>query len=145
LSGEIVPPPPARGRSRLFQPGQSGNLTGRRRGSRNKATLAAAALAVEPALAEDMSLAAVGNGEIAEPSPQNAERGAGDECGHHSARLRRDHAGRVGNDRRGLRNLCANRRHCQEAGRPGQLLQILTAGDDVEDEHEDIADADSDP
>jgi hypothetical protein len=60
-----VPPPPARGRRRLFQPRQSGNPAGRRRGSRNKATLAAAALldgealgltrrAVEAALAGDM-------------------------------------------------------------------------------------------
>ena len=44
MSDEIVPPPPARGRRRLFQPGQSGNPAGRRRGSRNKATLAAATL-----------------------------------------------------------------------------------------------------
>ena len=64
MSDEIVPPP-ARGRRRLFQPGQSGNPAGRRRGSRNKATLAAATLvdrealgltrrAVEAALAGDM-------------------------------------------------------------------------------------------
>ena len=98
-----------RGRRRLFQPGQSGNPAGRRRGSRNKATLAAATLldgealgltrrAVEAALAGDMlamklclervlprcherpvrfslpSLAAIGNGEIDEPSPQNVSR-----------------------------------------------------------------------
>ncbi len=109
MSAEIVPRPLARGRRRLFQPGQSGNPAGRRRGSRNKATLAAATLlygealaltrrAVEAALAGDMlamrlciervlprcyerpvtfslpSLAAVGNGEIDEPSPQNASR-----------------------------------------------------------------------
>ena len=60
-----MPPPPARGGRRLFQPGQSGNPAGRRRGSRNKATLAAATLldgealgltrrAVEAALAGDM-------------------------------------------------------------------------------------------
>jgi hypothetical protein len=89
--------------------GQSGNPAGRRRGSRNKATLAAATLldgealgltrrAVEAALAGDMlamklclervlprcqerpvtfslpSLAAIGNGEIDEPSPQNVSR-----------------------------------------------------------------------
>jgi hypothetical protein len=44
VSDEIVLPPPARGRRRLFQPGQSGNPAGRGRGSRNKATLAAATL-----------------------------------------------------------------------------------------------------
>ena len=64
MSDEIVPPP-ARGRRRLFQPGQSGNPAGRRGGSRNKATLAAATLldgeapgltrrAVEAAFAGDM-------------------------------------------------------------------------------------------
>jgi hypothetical protein len=65
MSDEVVPRPPARGRRRLFQPGQSGNPAGRRLGSRNKATLAAATLldgealgltrrAVEAALAGDM-------------------------------------------------------------------------------------------
>jgi hypothetical protein len=55
---------PARGRGRPFEKGRSGNPAGRRRGSRNKATLAAAALlagesealtrkAVEMALAGD--------------------------------------------------------------------------------------------
>ena len=93
----------------IFQPGQSGNPAGRRRGSRNKATPAAATLldgevlgltrrAFEAALAGDMvamklclervlprcderpvtfalpPLAAVGNGEIDEPSPQNVSR-----------------------------------------------------------------------
>jgi hypothetical protein len=43
MSDEIVPAP-ARGRRRLFQPGQSGDPAGRRRGSRNKAALAAAIL-----------------------------------------------------------------------------------------------------
>jgi uncharacterized protein DUF5681 len=64
MSDEIVPPP-ARGRGRLFQPGQSGNPAGRQRGSRNRATLAAATLldgealgltrrAIEAVLAGDM-------------------------------------------------------------------------------------------
>ena len=63
--------------------------------------------------------------------------------------MRRDHAGRGGNDRRGLRDLCANGRHCQGAGiakeqvAQGNLLRILTAGDDVEDEDEDIGDAEA--
>ena len=65
MSDEIVPRPPAHGRRRLFQLGQSDNPGGWRRGSRNKATLAAATLldgealgltrkAVEAALAGDM-------------------------------------------------------------------------------------------
>jgi hypothetical protein len=64
MSEEIVPSP-ARGRRRLFQPRQSGNPAGRRRGSRNKAALTAATSldgeameltrrAVEAALAGDM-------------------------------------------------------------------------------------------
>jgi hypothetical protein len=64
MSDEIAPSL-ARGRRRLFQPGPSGNPAGRRRGSRNKATLAAATLldgealgsthrAVEAALAGDI-------------------------------------------------------------------------------------------
>jgi len=43
------------------------------------------------------SLAAAGNGEIDEPSPQNVARAMG------SARVRRDHAGRGDNDLRDLR------------------------------------------
>ena len=112
-------------------------------GWRNNATLAAAALldgealgltrrAVEAALAGDLlamklclervlprcherpvtfslpSLAAVGNGEIDEPSPQ-----------HGTASTAREKVAR------------------------GNLLQILTAGDDVEDEDDDIGDAEA--
>jgi hypothetical protein len=64
MSENISPKPPARVRGRPFEKGRSGNPGGRRRGSRNKATLAAAALlagesealtrkAVEMALAGD--------------------------------------------------------------------------------------------
>jgi Family of unknown function (DUF5681) len=64
MSDEISPKPPGRLRGRPFEKGRSGNPGGRRRGSRNKATLAAAALlagesealtrkAVEMALAGD--------------------------------------------------------------------------------------------
>ena len=64
MSDEISPTLPARVRGRPFERGRSGNPGGRRRGSRNKATLAAAALlagesealtrkAVELALAGD--------------------------------------------------------------------------------------------
>ena len=95
MSDEIVPPP-ARGRRRLFQPGQSGNPAGRRGGSRNKATLAAATLldgdapgltrrAIEAALAGDM---------------------------------------------------------LEKVAR-GSLFQILTAGDAVQDEDEEVGDAEA--
>jgi hypothetical protein len=77
MSDEIVLPR-ARGRRRLFQPGQSGNPAGRRRGSRNKATLAAATLldgealgltrrAVEAALAGDSDEAVSRTGAAAVP------------------------------------------------------------------------------
>jgi hypothetical protein len=66
MSNDISPKPPGRLRGRPFAKGRSGNPGGRRRGSRNKATLAAAALlagesealtrkAVEMALAGDPS------------------------------------------------------------------------------------------
>ena len=44
MSDLILPKPPGRARGRPFEKGRSGNPGGRRRGSRNKATLAAAAL-----------------------------------------------------------------------------------------------------
>ena len=64
MKNGILPKPPGRGRGRPFEKGQSGNPAGRRPGSRNQATLAAAALlagesealtrkAVEMALAGD--------------------------------------------------------------------------------------------
>ncbi|HMD66915.1 MAG TPA: DUF5681 domain-containing protein [Stellaceae bacterium] len=64
MSDDISPRPPARVRGRPFEKGKSGNPGGRRRGSRNMTTLAAAALlegesealtrkAVEMALAGD--------------------------------------------------------------------------------------------
>jgi Family of unknown function (DUF5681) len=64
MSNDISPKPPGRLRGRPFKKGRSGNPGGRRRGSRNRATLAAAALlagesealtrkAVEMALAGD--------------------------------------------------------------------------------------------
>jgi hypothetical protein len=164
MTGEIVP-----------QPGQSGN-PGRRRGSRNKATLAAAILfdgealeltrtAVEATLAGDMlemklclervlprcherpvrfclpSLAAIGDGEIDEPSPQNPSRAmnavpAALACGGITPGSRQR-----SNDRRG----CANAGIVGEKVAQGNLLQILTAGDDVEDEDEDDDIRDCDP
>ena len=64
MSDVLLPKPPGRARGRPFEKGRSGNPGGRRRGSRNKATLAAAVLlagesealtrkAVEMALAGD--------------------------------------------------------------------------------------------
>ena len=44
MSDLLLPKPPGRARGRPFETGRSGNPGGRRRGSRNKATLAAAAL-----------------------------------------------------------------------------------------------------
>ena len=44
MSDLILPRPPGQARGRPFEKGRSGNPGGRRRGSRNKATLAAAAL-----------------------------------------------------------------------------------------------------
>ena len=44
MSDLVLPKPPGRARGRPFEKGRSGNPGGRRRGSRNKATLAAAAL-----------------------------------------------------------------------------------------------------
>src|SRR5262244_1738360 len=84
MSDEIVPP--ARGRRRLLQTG-AGNPAGWRWGARNKAALAGDMLAMKlclerlppqcderPVTFSLPSLAAVGNGEIEEPSPQNVSR-----------------------------------------------------------------------
>jgi hypothetical protein len=171
MSDEIVP---ARGRRRLFEPGQSGNPAGRRRGSRNKATLAAAALldgeapgltrrAVEAALAGDMlamklclervlprchervvtfslpSLAAIGNGEIDEPSPQNVSQAMNAvttalACGAITP-------GEAATIARVYETFVRTAGIAKE--KVGHsLLRILTAGDDVEDEDEDFGDAD---
>jgi hypothetical protein len=175
MSDEIVPPP-ARGRGRLFQPGRSGNPAGRRRGSRNKATLAAATLldgealgltrrAVEAALAGDMlamklcfervlprchdrpvtfslpSLAAIGNGEIDEPSPQNVSRAMNAvttalACGEITPGEAATIAGVY-------ETFVRTAGIAKEKLAQGNLLRILTAGDDVEDEDEDIGDAEA--
>ena len=44
MADEVITNVPGRGRGRPFEKGRSGNPRGRRRGSRNKATLAAEAL-----------------------------------------------------------------------------------------------------
>ena len=174
MSDEIVPPPPARGRRRLFQPGQSGNPAGRRRGSRNNATLASATLldgealgltrrAVEAALAGDTlamklclervlprlhpvtfslpSLAAIGHGEIDEPSPQNLSRAmnavttalAGGEIT----------PGEAATIAGVYETFVRTAGIAKEKVAQGNLLRILTAGDDVEDEDGDIVDAEA--
>jgi hypothetical protein len=175
MSDEIVPPP-ARGRGRLFQAGQSGNPAGRRRGFRNKATLAAAALldgealgltrrAVEAALAGDMlamklclervlprcheppaafslpSLAAVGNREIDEPSPQNVSRAMNAvTTAHASGEIMPGEAATIAGV---YETFVRTAGIAKEKVARGNLLQILTAGDDVEDEDEDIDDAEA--
>jgi hypothetical protein len=176
MSDEIVPRPPARGRWRLFQPGQSGNPAGRRRGSQNKATLAAATLldgealgltlrAVEAALAGDMlamklclervlprcherpvtfsppSLAAVGNGEIDEPSPQNVSRAMNAvttalACGEITPGAAATIAGVC-------ETFVRTAGIAREKVARGNLLPILTAGDGVEDADEDIGDGEA--
>jgi hypothetical protein len=175
MSDEIVPPP-ARGRRRLFQPGQSGNPAGRRRGSRNEATLAAATLldgealgltrrAVEAALAGDMvamklclervlprcherpvtfslpSLAAVGNGKIGEPSPQNVSRAMNAvttalACGAITPGEAATIAGVY-------ETFVRTAGIAKEKVAQGNLLQIVTAGDDFDDEDEDNGDAEA--
>jgi hypothetical protein len=176
MSDEIVPRPPARWRGRRFQPGQSGNPAGRRRASRNKATLAAAALldgealgltrrAVEAALAGDMlamklclervlprcqerpvafslpSLAAVGNGDIDEPSPQNVARAMNAvttalACGEITPGEAATIAGVY-------ETFVRTAGVAREKVAGGSLLQILTAAADVEDEDEDIGDGEA--
>jgi hypothetical protein len=172
MSNKIVPPP-ARGRRRLFQPGQSGNPAGRRRGSRKKAALAAALIddeapeltrrAVKAALAGDMlamklclervlpacherpvtfslpALAAIGNGQIGEPSPPNVARAM-------SAVTRTLACGAI---TPGEAATIAYKTFARTGGiakkkvASGNLLRILTAGDDVEDEDEEIGDAEA--
>ena len=155
---------------------RSGNPAGRRRGPRNKATLAAAALldgealgltrrAVEAALAGDMlamklclervlprcherpvtfslpSLAAIGNGEIDEPSPQNVSRAMNAvttalACGEITP-------GEAATIAVVYETLVRTAGVAREKGARGNLLQTLTAGDDVEDEDEKIGDAEA--
>src|SRR6516164_9048870 len=173
MSDEIVPPP-ARGRRRLFQPGQSGNPARRRRSSRNKATLAAASLldgealgltrrAVEAALAGDMlamklclervlprcherpvtfslpSLAAIGNGEIGEPSPQNVSRAMNAvTAALASGEITPGEAATIA----GVYETCVRTAGiAKEKVARGNLLRILMAGDDAGGEDDDIGDA----
>jgi hypothetical protein len=147
-----------------------------RRGSRNKATLAAATLvdrealgltrrAVEAALAGDMlamkpclervlprcherpvtfslsSLAAVGNGDIDEPLSQNVSRAMNAvttalACGE----ITRGEAATIAGV---YATFVRTAGIAKEKVAPGNLLRILTAGDDVEDEDEDIGDAEA--
>ena len=146
------------------------------RGSRNKATLAAATLldsetlgltrgAVEAALAGDRlamklclervlprcherpvtfslpSLAVIGNGEIDEPSPQNVSRAMNAvttalACGEITPGEAATIAGVY-------ETFVRTAGIAKEKVAQGNLLRILTAGDDVEDEDEDIGDAEA--
>jgi hypothetical protein len=66
---------------------------------------------------------------------------ASDECSHDCARVRRDHAGRGGNDRRVCETFVRTAGTAREKVVRGSLLPIVTAGDDIEDE--DIGDAEA--
>jgi hypothetical protein len=101
--GDEIVPRPARGRQRLLQPGQSGDPAGRRRGSRNKATLGAATL---------LACGAITPGEAATIA------------GVYETFVR-------------------TAATAKEKVARSNLLQILAAGDDVEDEDEDIGDAEA--
>jgi hypothetical protein len=57
--------------------------------------------------------------------------------------VRRDRAGRGGNDRRGLQSFVRTAGTAREKVAGGDLLRILTAGDDGEDEDEDIGDVEA--
>ena len=134
---------PAR-RRRLFQPGQSGDPAGRRRGSQGDARRGEAPgltrRAIEAALAGDMlamklclervlprcherpvtfslpSLAAIGSGEIDEPSPQNVSRAMNAvTTAHACGEITPGEAATIAG---GLRDLCANGRHCRGGRSP---------------------------
>ena len=145
MSDEIVPAPPARRRRQLFQPGQSGNPAGRRRGSRNKAALAGDMLAMKLCLERVLprcrerpvtfslpSLAAVGNGETDEPSPQDVPRAINAvTTALASGEITPGEAATIAGVYEIFVRTAGVAR--QKVAR-GNLLQILTAGDDDEDE-----------
>jgi hypothetical protein len=166
MSDEIAPRPPARGRRRLFHPGQSGNPAGWRRGSKQSDARRGdfarwrklTRLAVEAAFAGDMlamklclervlprcherpvtfslpSLAAVGNGEIDEPSPQNVSRAMNAVAtALASGGITPGEAATIAGV---YETFVRTAGIAKEKVAPGSLLQILTAGDDVEDEDE---------
>jgi hypothetical protein len=162
MNDEMVPRRSAR---RLFQPGAVRQSRGPAAGVPNKAALAAAALldgealglthrAVEAALAGDMprchepsvmfslpALAAIGNSEIDEPSAQNVSRAmnavtTAPACGEVTP-------GKAATIAGVYETFVRTAGTAKEKVARGNLLQILTAGDKVEDEDEDIGDAEA--
>ena len=57
--------------------------------------------------------------------------------------MRRDHAGRGGNDRQVYETFVRTAAIAREKVAQGDLLRILAAGDDVEDADENIGDAEA--
>jgi len=141
MADGFSPKPPRRARGRPFEKGRSGHPAGRRTGSRNKATIAAALLegesealtrkAVELALTGDPTALRLCIERILPPCRERTVKFAlppietaadiadADECGHLGACRRHDHAGRGGDDRGGGRDLCPGDRG--ESLRPALL------------------------
>ena len=136
MSDLILPKPPGRARGRPFEKGRSGNPGGRRRGSRNKATLAAAALlagesealtrkAVEMALGGDAVLH--GTRAAAVPRAYRQIQSAADRGRPHGEELRAVAPRRFSGDGRGHFRTRPRRDHAGRGGSRLNLLQILTA------------------
>src|SRR5262249_40266593 len=87
------------------------------------------------------SLAAVGNGEIDEPSPQNVSRAMNAvttalACGEITP-------GEAATIAVGYETFVRTAGTAREKVARGNLLQFVTAGDDIEDEDEDVGDAEA--
>src|ERR1700726_1785617 len=113
MSDLHLPKPPGRARGRPFEKGRSGNPGGRRRGSRNKATLAAAALLADESEAltrkavemgarrrSDRDAALHGTGAAAVPRAYRQIQSAADRGGPHGKELWAVAAGRLSGDGR---------------------------------------------
>jgi len=148
MTNDIIAIPPEQVPGRPFQKGRSGNPAGRRPGSRNKATLAAAKLLAGEADAQGRrggvrwrpdGAAAVcrtpsaglprTTGQVqaaADREPGGYRRG--DEGGHRGARRWRDHAGRGGQDRGNGRHFHPGDRHERFRPAPAGTRREVKAG-----------------